>query len=120
MHHALKSRGGLEAGLGRVSIFGIHELGDHASSFLKVLQVLRNLENQRVGVSWELTVSFSVGHVAIFVPFLTEETVQLIVLHVDDKLVSRIIFIDELANSSHGLTWLAGNADRVHLPVVLC
>ena len=67
----------------RICVFGINKLRDDTSCFRKVFVILRNLEYKCVGISREMRISKLTLDIACSVPFLSEERIKLIILHVD-------------------------------------
>jgi hypothetical protein len=119
LHHALETSGRLEDSALSIRVLGVDKLGNHATGRSQVVNILRDLENKRVGIAREMGVALLVGHIASLVPLGSEKCIKLVVLDVDDNLLPRVVFLVELANSSHCLARPSWDADRVHDIVVL-
>ena len=111
LHHALETSGRLEDSALSICILGVDKLGNHASGCGQVVNVFRDLENKSVCVTWEVGVAVLVGHIASLIPLGSEKRVNLVVLNTDDHLLTRVVFLDELANSAHCLAWHSWDAD---------
>lgn len=107
LHHALQTEGALEASSFGISVLRVDEFGDHAFRGLEALDVGLKLENERVCIAWEGAVPILTCHVTIWVPFLFQDRVQLVVLNIDDY---RVIITLEVADGTHCLSRHPRNA----------
>lgn len=118
LHHALQARRGLEHGPVGVGVFRIDKLWDDATRALKVFNVGRQPEHQRIGVAREVRETLFVRDVALRVPLFLEQRLQLVVLHVDNLrrcLAPR--FRLQAGNGAHGLSRAPRHANCIHFPV---
>ena len=118
LHHALKSSRCLEKSSLGVRVFGVHEFWDNATTCLKRLDIVWDLEDKGVCVAGERGVTLFVRYVAFWVPFGFQERVELVILDIDDSLVAGFVLFDQFADGTHRLAGLSWYADRVHLPVI--
>lgn len=75
LHHALQSGSGLEDGSSVVAVLWIHKFRDDPSSLCQVFVISRKVENESVCVSREVRISQFVLDIAVFVPFLLEQSI---------------------------------------------
>jgi hypothetical protein len=79
LHETLETGGGLELGLGGVSVFGVYELVDQSVGTFQYLYVGVDFDSETVGIAGQGAVSMAVDRLPAT---LFEQSFQLVVLHV--------------------------------------
>lgn len=115
LHEALEAGGRLELGLGGVRVLGVDELVDESLGALEDPDVGVHFDGEAVGVSGEGAEAVPVHRLAAR---LLEESLQLVVLHVDRQQLLRLP-VHEGSDGAHCLAGLAGHCQAVEVEVPL-
>lgn len=111
LHHALESGRCLKLSPLSIGVLRVDELRDNATTGLKRLDVVWDLEDESVGVSGERGVALAVRNITLWIPLGLQKCVKLVVLDIDDGLITRVVLLHKPADGSHRLAWLSRYAD---------